>query len=650
MVLAPVRPAVKSALVLAGLATFAAAYFNNTPIPLFTVRLKEVALATLVLWSAAGWGNLGLKRLPALSTLEMIFFPIALGLGCLSMLMIGLGVLHAWVHAGGWMLILGGIFISGPWIRTLRDRLSKETAQPVATLSFLPAIAILGGALLSLLLALAPITYYDSLVYHYALPAAYLRAHHWVALPGLIYSAFPQNLEMLWTLGLLIGDDTVANLLAWSLSVLLIGAVVSLARRFLDEHVGLIAGALLAVMPAFLFLSSGGYVDVGLTLYSFLAFYTAMLSRQKSGDVWSLYSGLFAGLAIGIKYTGAVPAVLIGLILIYRRDSIRPTLIYVGSLAVILMPWLIKNVLFVGNPIFPFFYHWGINAMNPWLNQAAAGYFSGISEYYSRSPWQLPGVVWNAAVNGLQFGRGMDVLGDFGWIVLIAFLPALWLAPRQRLTVKRLWLFALGYMVLWGFSRPVLRFLLPLSPILALLVACGWTDGILKQPAPVRWLARGFLTCFVISGLLLFFYATSYLSSWGVALGFEDKASYLSRHLNYYPAALFINSGTPVDSHVYVMGDQRGYYYERDIRITPVFSDNPLTRWTNEASDAHTLRQQLMKEGITHLVVNKAEWDRLKLSYPSLRLTAQGELIWKMLLSSELKTLYRDPACEVYAL
>jgi len=29
----------------------------------------------------------------------------------------------------------------------------------------------------------------------------------------LIYSAFPQNLEMLWTLGLLAGGDTVSNLI-----------------------------------------------------------------------------------------------------------------------------------------------------------------------------------------------------------------------------------------------------------------------------------------------------------------------------------------------------------------------------------------------------------------------------------------------------
>lgn len=60
-----------------------------------------------------------------------------------------------------------------------------------------------GIALLYLLTTLLPPTILDALVYHLALPKAYVRAHALVDAPGNIYSFFPQNTEMLFALGLM---------------------------------------------------------------------------------------------------------------------------------------------------------------------------------------------------------------------------------------------------------------------------------------------------------------------------------------------------------------------------------------------------------------------------------------------------------------
>lgn len=676
-----VRPAVKSAFVLACLAALAAAYFANTfahtAIPyLCLMHIKEILLAAAILWSAGGWGSRLLSSLssPAaagggsksgnppttagLTELEKFLFAETLGLGCLSGLMIFLGVLHAWIPLGAWALLAIGVLGSGPFLINLKRLLSVASAPwSLPSEFFWPGAALLTGGILSFLLAFAPITYYDSLVYHFALPSAYLQARHWVALPHLIYSAFPQTLEMLWTLGLLVGDDTVSNLIAWSLSFLLLTAIIAYARRFFDLSVGVIAAALVAFMPAFLLLSTGGYVDIGLTLYGFMALYAACVWSDHQVPSLLMVSGLFAGWTIGTKYTGAITAVLIALFIALRLrrqtpgKTLQSLLSFGGSAVLIMSPWLIKNTFYVGNPVFPFFHDWGIKALNPWVNQAAAGYFIGLVEYYPHPFWELPGVVWEAAVNGMGFGRGIDVLGDYGWISLFGFLPALWFCRKLSSTVKLLLAFAGIHVVIWAMSRPVLRFLLPVSPLLALLAAYAWVQGIRTQPHVVRWLARGFMGSFLLSGLFLFCYVTSVFSPFKAALGLEGREAYLMRVLdnNYYGAATFVNTQTPLDSYVYVLGDQRGYYYQRKTWINPVFGKTPLIEWANVEVSPEALRQKLKREGVTHLLFNRAEFERLKI-YPYSRFNEQGQRTWDRMRSDLLKPLYHDRACDVYAL
>ncbi|OGR91552.1 MAG: hypothetical protein A2992_05805 [Elusimicrobia bacterium RIFCSPLOWO2_01_FULL_59_12] len=648
-----VRPAIKSAFFLAFLSALAAAYFLNTPLPLFLTRLEQISLAAFVLWSAGGWGTRIFTKESPFTPLEAFLFAEVLGLGALSGGMILLGVFHAWVPTGAWGLLIAGIGLSGPFLKNVKRLFSMASEIWFLPSDLLwPGAAVLTGGFFSLPLALAPITYYDSLVYHLALPAAYVQAQRWVALPHLVYSAFPQTLEMLWTLALLVGDDTVANLIAWSMSFLLLAAVIAYAKRFLDISVGWVAAALLALMPAFLLLSSGGYVDVGLTLFSFMALYAACVWVAHRSASMLAGAGLFAGWAIGVKYTGALPALLTGIFIatrLYRQPhAFKDLLLFCGSVLLTAGPWLIKNIVYVGNPVFPFFHSWGIQELNPWLHQAAAGYFAGITEYYSRSFWELPRVLWEAAVNGIGFGRGIDVLGDFGWVPLLGLPPALWLCRRLPGMVKLLLIFCAVYFVPWALSHPVLRFLFPIAPLLALLAAYAWVHGLRPQPAWVRWASRGFLTSFLLSGLFLSFYVMNFLSPFAVAAGLESRDAYLKRKLDYYGAAFFVNTQTPPESYVYVFGDQRGYYYQRKIWISPVFSKNLLIEWANASATPAELRRKIQEEGITHMVVNRLEFERLK-TYPYARFNAQGQRNWDRLLE-RLVSLYRDRACEVYAL
>jgi hypothetical protein len=652
MALPSVRPSVRNAVVLALLATLGIVYFANTPIPGFLSRLRAVLLTLIIFWTAGSLGASALRilRVNVLNRAETIVFAMALGLGLLSWIMICLGIAPLWTNKTILLLIFVLVATQRDLFKLLITTRLKDAMPAGAPLLTLSTTLVVAGAAISFVLALAPITYYDSLVYHLAMPAAYVRAKHWLPLTSLIYSAFPQAMEMLWTLALLLRSEITANLIGWGTAMLLLASITAFGVRFFDRRVAAVAAALIAIMPAFLLLSSGGYVDVGLTMFSFLALYAVCLSAVPNNGI-AITAGLFAGLAIGTKYTGALPAVLCGLLLLWLRyrnsqNLVKAAGLYAGGALLMVGPWLIKNTVFVGNPVFPFFYNWGIKALSPWVNEAAAGYFAGITEYYSRPLWALPLVLWDAAVNGMQFGRGIDVLGDFGWLPLLAFLPALWLARARPVVVRWLLAFAGGFFVLWAINRPVLRFMLPISPLLALLTGYAWVHGLEKQHFLIRWTARGFMTAFLVSGLFLFFYTTHFLSSFGVALGIETKSDYLARKLDYYPAATFVNRELPETARLYILGDQRGYYYERETVISPVFSKNPLMEWANAATDVQELAKKLQSQGITHVLINRSEFERLK-SYPYARFTEHGERNWQEL-QKKMKSIYRDNACEVF--
>jgi len=612
-----------------------------------------IGIAALAFVSAGGYGALLTQRLwPNPSTaLEGAVFSAALGYGMLSLLMVLGGVVGVWTRAGAWALLILGLLLSRPFLKLLR-RFRLDQAFWTGP----PAVLIFLGALWAFLLALAPVTYYDSLVYHFAMPAAYVQAHHWLSLKTLIYPAFPQNLEMLWTFGLLLANDTVANLISLTLAVLAVAATASFARRYLMPSAGPMAALLLAAMPAFLLLSSGGYVDVGLTCYAFLSFYALCVGMDTGRPLLFMLSGALAGLTLGIKYTGAIPAAVNGLLLLFSKDHCHSgfrrrnaLLLYSATALLVFSPWLIKNTLYVGNPVFPFFFRWGNPKLSPWVQNAAAGYFlQGLAEYHPRSLIGLLRLPWDIAVKSLPFGGGMDVLGDYGWAPFVAIIPFLIKGRGHSWITRRLGAYAVLSVLPWALTRPVLRFLLPVSPVLALLAAIAWTEGVQSCAPAVQSLCRVGLGALLVFGYVVFFNITGVIGQFPVALGLQDRDDYLSRKLNYYPAARFINH-LPQATGVFVLGDQRGYYYNKPVSVSPIFNLNPFVQWANASSSPQDLANRLGQEGITHVIVNRAEMKRLE-PYKAFEFSPKGRSTWDAWRANWTKTIYQDNACEVLEL
>src|ERR1044072_9051320 len=85
---------------------------------------------------------------------------------------------------------------------------------------------------------------------------------------------------------------------------------------------------------------------------------------------------------------------------------------------------------------------------------------------------QLFSLAWTASTNGLVLGGGMDVLGDFGWgLLLFAGLGVIAFRSTSR-EIKFLWIYTVIHTLAWSTSKPVLRFLFGIAPIFILLSSC----------------------------------------------------------------------------------------------------------------------------------------------------------------------------------
>ncbi len=635
-------------------ACFCVGYFTRFPLPLFTEKLFLTAVAIVVLFSAFGFGAFCLRFLTpgALTDSEEVCFSTLLGLGIWSLILFAAGVFGVWSlrpvlgvlafgAAAGWMH------------RAAIVRLWAPADEPVER-PVVPRILVLITAILSLLIAFAPPTYYDTLVYHYTLPQSYLKAGRWIGQPTLIYSAFPQTMELLWLLGMVLAGDLLSNLLGWAVGALGVWAVYLFVQRSTNTRTAWWAAALLSVTPSYLLLSSGGYVDVGLTVFGFASFFALTLWAEKRSTSLLVLAGVLSGFALGCKYTGGISIVISACFIIKQtiskstKNAFKSTILYGLSSFLIYVPWLVKNIHFVGNPVFPFLYKWGSKA-SPWAQQAAEGYFQGLTEYSPRSVLGLGKLLWEIAVGGLRFGGGMDVLGDLGWGALFVLLPALWLAKKMPVRIKNSLLYCVLFFVPWGLSRPVLRFLLPIAPFLAIVGAYAYTQVVQALSPWYRRAGQLVLAALICSNVALFFEVSDSLGLFQVPMGFATRTEFLSRRLKYYRASQFLET-LPENAVTYVVGDQCAYYYNRPVLIAPVFNKNPLADWANEAKSGADLVTAIKSQGVTHLLINNTELERLNGPYRIFPLTEKGKANWDQLRARAGKRIYQDIHCEVLSL
>jgi hypothetical protein len=580
------------------------------------------ALAGLIGLAWYGLGGALARRIPRLrdrSPHEQRIAEVAdltlLGAAAWSLIWFLLGTIHLYRVPVAVVALLVGIALAATTL--VRDRVRPGALVRAAGSATL--VLVITTQALALIAALAPPTAKDTVLYHFALPKAYLAAGGGIEVPYNIAGYYPLGVELHAVWAMLLGaplgarvGEAAAGATLFLFAPLLVMVVYGWARERGVDRAGAMAAALMvAWVPTAYDVAASAYVDLA------LAAYTAMAVRAF-GRWWTTLDGrhlvwitVGIGGALSIKLSAAFVILPLALLALLRslKGSGPGTAVIAGSAIAALgtgvalaAPWYVRNWIRTGSPLFPFYLGiWPAQAPG-WDLERSQLYETLFSLYgntqtgldYLLAPLRLA-----VAAQPDQPSFYDGVLG-----IAVAFaLPLLaWAFWTRRLDVE-LRLAALVsacLFVFWLFSSQQLRYLLPALPGLAVPSAAAAAS---LGGARGRAL-RGLLVAAAALGVPVALAWFLTLDPARVVLGGEGRADFLRRRLDYYPYYEVVNRELPPTAKVWLINMRRdSYHLDRPYFSDFIFEDYTLTRYVRAAAGIEEIRDRVRADGITHLLV-----------------------------------------------
>jgi len=445
-----------------------------------------------------------------------------------------LGLLHSSIVFGLTIAAaVPGVFAAYELAR--RVRLPVSPGRLYTVLLVLVAVALVLDAVAST----APPSSADALVYHVEFPRRWLELHR-IDDPFWNYAAFyPLGIETLYAqamavigvggVGSAMAAGSTASALHGLFAVLAVAAVFGFARDLGGRvDAGILAAALFALQGLVTWDSTSTFIDMGLVFFVVLAAWHALRFARSPTRPSAAFAGLAAGGAAGAKYIGPLAAafVLLPLAIVALRRRNLAALGWAGVLvAVAGGAWYVKNLVVTGNPVYPLLFGgrlWN-NAAELWLHTSATATFPGTHTF----PLRILILPLDLLVHGDQYDRGQ--YASTATLVLAPF--ALVIRRSRELTMVAL--AVAGFLIMWWYSVPQVRYLLPALAVLAAIAGAGIAPLIANRKA-----LRLFVLVVVCAGTLAWLASSAALTRQllPVAFGLEGREHHVQRLVGTYDA------------------------------------------------------------------------------------------------------------------
>ncbi len=563
-------------------------------------RTSVVLATALVAAAAIGLGDLAaraLKIASRLSLYERLAVNYGLGtalLGVLALIVGRMGWLSPWAFRIGLAAIAaGGLGSSRIW-RAPRPKLGRPGWVALILVAPFLTTMILGSML--------PAIDFDVIEYHLQGPKEYYQAGRIAFLPHNVYTSMPFGVEMLHLIGMEVMADWWWGALAGQLAVALFAPatavlVAAATARIATPKAAALAALVYLTTPWVYRMAVIAYVEGPLCFYHAALVWGVILGLGPGvsrSSVWGLL-GLLAGAAMGCKYPALISAVIpfgaIALVECARRRSATPLLAYAAGWAIVIGPWLVKNVVDTGNPVYPLadglFHsrHWSPDREAKWLN------VHGPRKIHAVDLW--PSVV--------------DVAGRSDWQspLYVALVPLAFLRAGSR----RFAYWLAGYAVYlfltwWLLTHRLDRFWLPILPALAVLAGLGadWTTR-------RGWLIlRGLVVAFALfTNLTYVSTALAGLNEWTGDLRFLRDD--IPKRLN--PPLAQLDAELPRDAKILLVGQASVFHLRHRIVYNTVF-DLETIEILSRGVEPEVFRARLKERGITQVYVDWHEIERYR--------------------------------------
>ena len=565
----------------------------------------------ILLWGLAGW----LGRAPLIALLA--------GFGLLS--------LRGWLRLGPAL-----------WARrALLVRFIRGQSPLALALGLLVALWIVPYTL-------SPAVESDELRYHLSAPAQWLARGRIEYLPWQAFSNFPFLAEMLYLLAMGVSGPPYqwlaepARLLHLTMLPVNMGLIALLALRLRPRAARRRAPDTSSAwwflfLPSAPILAAWAFVDLFMSAY-FLGFvYLGLVSLRRPRRAVGMLLGLLAAGAVGTKYSMIPLVSVLGLFwggLLIWRSGRRLAARRLGGAALTGFlfgaPWLIRNLVWTGNPFYPLAWSWF--GGGEWSRENMAFYLEkagakGMHLWPDRwwgplADWLL--TPWNVTFHIDRYEQHylgplplMALALVLGW-GLAAAIPK---SPRPRPPGRRparLWLLA-GIVISWAAwfaTYQSARMLLPTIGLLFAVAGAAWNGWIGAQPRrSLRMAARalwGVAAVYCVMFLVAVLGQTGRgsagkLDAIAVGLGFERPEVYLARRLNYASAARRLGQLAAPGDKALLIGEHRTLHFPLPVVASDWFDTPQPLPWLRRLPADDDVFDALWQVGVRFVLLNRAE-------------------------------------------
>jgi len=602
-------------LTLAGLAVV-------SPQVLFVAAL-DMAMAAVIMVPPilAGLWIVPVLRLEGMPLRWHFLIGATAGLGGISLLVLLLGLAGA-LQSGLWIALLGLFAVLGVIrVRILLGQREPEVVED-SKASHWSWMVLVPFLVLALLAASNPPGFiwaeeghgYDVLEYHLQIPKEYLQAGRIAYVPHNVYANFPMNVEMLYLLAMIVHNHiidlgTTANMIHLLLGALAVYAVWVIGREW-SPRAGQIGAIALATVGWLGYLSGLAYVEHGMLFFGATASGALLKATAHPGHAasrrWLALSGACSGLACGCKYTAAALIALplaVALILSgggpWRKKGLDLS-VYLVTTGIAFSPWLVKNALMTGNPVFPLANRLFDGRPLGWSEEEAERWNRGHTMAESdRSLGHRLNALWRhvPADHEQRFGPAIILLGFAGL-----------LARRLGRLDALLFTILVIQVLVWMFATHLYaRFTVPM--LIPLSVLAG--RAVLGSPGVHRvWIVGGILLVgagwnFVFAARL---HAREGTGGAPASLIYDGALP----GVEYYSA---VNHDLPANANVLMIGDARAFYMQRALDYCVIFNSSPFVEIVEKTNNTGDVLQALRDRKYTHILVHWHEIARLRRTY-----------------------------------
>jgi len=575
--------------------------------------LSHIWKIFLVFWLVSIAGGIGksIFKFNKSSFKIQFLLELALGLGVFSFLILFLGFIWK-INSIIFLilfflltLILFGSIKS--WIKSLiQISITIKFGSNFSKILFVFIVIIF---ISQLFITLTPATHYDALNYHLTLPKTYLIQEKISDIPWLVMSGMPQISEMIYTPLMSLGGESSILFFNW-----LIGLFISLGLLvFMGSYLNITAGwvTVTSLYCGYTFSSalSWGYVDLMAAFFGLSVFISLVEYFNSNKTLHVIYVGIFSGLAFGCKYPAGVIflSVLFTLIFIsLRKKSNQPLKsigLYCFGAALFALPWLVKNFLFTGNPIYPFFFESGT------MTQLRLDVYQGLPPYGNLLDlFFLPirATIFGVdGTNGYSVSTGPLLLG----LGLLAFMDWKNIQENQKKIISLAGLVTFFGIVIWAignqFSGYLIqtRFYFVLFPVFSILAGYGYfqISKFSISNVRIKRIVQPIIILVIALNSFQIFSEMVEKGSLKNMLGFTSNQQYLEDNLGWYARAISDINAFENGNKVLMIYEPRGYGC---IQICD--PDEILDHWKviyHQIDSNEKIISAWLNDGFTHLLV-----------------------------------------------